>query len=41
MYFLKEKSEVFEIFKKSKVHVENESNLTIKAMRIDQGGEFT
>ena len=41
VYFLKEKSEVFEIFKRFKVRVENESNLTIKAMRTDRGGEFT
>ncbi|XP_038875054.1 uncharacterized protein LOC120067579 [Benincasa hispida] len=36
-----EKSEVFEIFKRFKARVENESNHTIKAMRTDQGGEFT
>ncbi|KAG7565068.1 Zinc finger CCHC-type superfamily [Arabidopsis suecica] len=39
--FLKEKSEVFENFKKFKAHVEKESGLEIKAMRSDRGGEFT
>jgi len=38
---LKEKSEVFENFKKFKAHVEKESGLVIKAMRSDRGGEFT
>ena len=41
MYFLKEKSEVFENFKKFKALVEMESGLMIKAMRSDHGGEFT
>jgi len=41
VYFLKEKSEVFEIFKKFRVMVENETNRTIKAIRSDRGGEFT
>ncbi|CAB75469.1 copia-type reverse transcriptase-like protein [Arabidopsis thaliana] len=41
VYFLKEKSEVFEIFKKFKAHVEKESGLVIKTMRSDSGGEFT
>ena len=36
VYFLKEKSEVFEIFKKFKVHVEKKSGLKIKSI----GGEF-
>ena len=39
--FLKEKSEVFENFKKFKALVEKESGLLIKAMRLDSGGEFT
>ena len=41
VYFLKEKSEVFENFKKFKALVEKESGLPIKAMRSDRGGEFT
>nr|KYP66220.1 Retrovirus-related Pol polyprotein from transposon TNT 1-94 [Cajanus cajan] len=41
VYFLKEKSEVFENFKKFKAHVEKESGLLIKALRSDRGGEFT
>ncbi|CAJ2640870.1 unnamed protein product [Trifolium pratense] len=41
VYFLKEKSEVFENFKKFKALVEKESGLVIKAIRSDRGGEFT
>ncbi|PKU78070.1 Retrovirus-related Pol polyprotein from transposon TNT 1-94 [Dendrobium catenatum] len=41
VYFLKQKSEVFGIFKKFKAAVEKESGLKIKAMRSDRGGEFT
>ena len=41
VYFLKEKSEVFENFKKFKTHVEKDSGLVIKAMRSNRGGEFT
>lgn len=41
VYFLKQKSEVFEIFKKFKATVEKESGLKIKALRSDRGGEFT
>ena len=40
VYFLKEKLEVFENFKKFKALVQNESGLMIKAMRSDHGGEF-
>ncbi|KAE8683109.1 hypothetical protein F3Y22_tig00111215pilonHSYRG00067 [Hibiscus syriacus] len=36
-----DKSEVFEVFKKFKAAVERESGRKIKAMRSDQGGEFT
>ncbi|KAM2249678.1 hypothetical protein ACFXTI_004281 [Malus domestica] len=36
-----DKSEVFRAFKKFKVVVEKESGCKIKAMRSDQGGEFT
>ena len=41
VYFLKQKSEVFEVFKKFKAAVEKESGREIKAMRSDRGGEFT
>ncbi|KAE8735609.1 hypothetical protein F3Y22_tig00000340pilonHSYRG00771 [Hibiscus syriacus] len=41
VYFLKQKSEVFEVFKKFKAAVERESGRKIKAMRSDRGGEFT
>ena len=41
IYFLKEKSEAFNMFKKFKVLVENESGFYIKALRTDRGGEFT
>ncbi|KAE8706056.1 Detected protein of unknown function [Hibiscus syriacus] len=41
VYFLKQKSEVFEVFKKFKAVVERESGRKIKAMRSDRGGEFT
>ena len=41
VYFLKQKSEVFEVFKKFKTAVEKESGYQIKAMRSDRGGEFT
>ena len=41
VYFLKQKSEVFEAFKKFKAAVEKESGCKIKAMRSDRGGEFT
>ena len=41
VYFLEEKSEVFENFKKLKAQVEKECDLAIKAMRSDRGVEFT
>ncbi|KAH9735937.1 hypothetical protein KPL71_017913 [Citrus sinensis] len=41
VYFLKQKSEVFEAFKKFKAAVEKESGYQIKAMRSDRGEEFT
>ncbi|KAH9681844.1 hypothetical protein KPL71_027113 [Citrus sinensis] len=41
VYFLKQKSEVFEAFKKFKAAVEKERGYQIKAMRSDRGGEFT
>ncbi|GJX67573.1 retrovirus-related pol polyprotein from transposon TNT 1-94 [Tanacetum coccineum] len=40
VYFLKEKSQAFEVFKKFKAMVEKEKGLKIKSMRSDRGGEF-
>ena len=39
--FLKEKYESFEKFKAFKALVENETDLKIKCLRLDKGGEFT
>ena len=39
--FLKEKSKYFEKFKIFKEKVKNETNLKIKCLRSDNGGEFT
>nr|KYP31898.1 Retrovirus-related Pol polyprotein from transposon TNT 1-94 [Cajanus cajan] len=41
VYFLKEKAEVFEIFKKFRALVEKETGKVIKAFQFDRGGEFT
>lgn len=41
VYLLKENSEAFEVFKKFKALVENESSYKIKAMQTDREGEFT
>jgi transposase InsO family protein len=41
VYFLKEKSDAFEKFKAFKAYVENETDLNIKCLRSDNGGEFT
>lgn len=41
VYFLKEKSEAFELFKRFKARVENEIGLKNKAIRTDRGGGFT
>jgi transposase InsO family protein len=38
--FLKEKYEAFEKFKEFKALVENKTNLKIKCLRSDRGGEF-
>ena len=40
VYFLKEKSQVFECFKKFKAQVEKETKYQIKAIRSDRGGEY-
>ncbi|GJW57803.1 retrovirus-related pol polyprotein from transposon TNT 1-94 [Tanacetum coccineum] len=40
LYFLNEKSQAFEAFKKFKAMVEKEKGLKIKSMRSDRGGEF-
>ena len=39
--FLKKKTEDFECFKIFKEMVENETDLKIKTLRSDYGGEFT
>lgn len=39
--FLKQKSEVFQVFKKFKLMVETHSGLKIKCWRIDNGSEYT
>ena len=39
-FFLQEKSEAFEAFKKFKALVEKQSGRFIKALRTDRGGEF-
>jgi len=40
VYFLKHKSETFEIFKKFKAFVEKQSDYQVKALCTDRGGEF-
>jgi len=40
VYFLKNKSDVFETFKKWKTMVETESGLKLKCLRSDNGGEY-
>ena len=39
VYFLKNKSDVFETFKKWKAMVEKETGLKVKCLRSDNGGE--
>jgi transposase InsO family protein len=41
VFFLKEKYEAFEKFKIYKSLVENETDLKIKCISLDNGGEFT
>jgi len=40
IYFLKNKSEVFDMFKEFKVLVENQTKKKIKVLRTDNAGEF-
>jgi transposase InsO family protein len=40
-YLLKEKSSVFDVFKRFKSLVEKESSCSIKSLRSDRGGEYT
>ncbi|KZV18236.1 hypothetical protein F511_28102 [Dorcoceras hygrometricum] len=40
VYFLKNKSDVYETFKRWKAMVENETNLKVKCLRSDNGGEY-
>jgi hypothetical protein len=41
IYLLKEKSAVFDVFKRFKSLVEKESSCSIQCLRTDRGGEFT
>jgi len=40
VYFLKHKSDVFEVFKKWLAQVENESGRKLKCLKSDNGGEY-
>ena len=40
IYFLKEKSQAFQVFKDFKAEVENYTGLHIKTLRTDRGGEY-
>ncbi|WCJ44212.1 Retrovirus-related Pol polyprotein from transposon TNT 1-94 [Euphorbia peplus] len=40
VYFLKKKSEAFDVFRKWKALVENETGLKVKCLRSDNGGEY-
>ncbi|CAJ2648559.1 unnamed protein product [Trifolium pratense] len=40
VYFLKNKSDVFSVFKRWKVEVENQTGLKIKSLKSDNGGEY-
>lgn len=40
VYFLKQKSEAFEVFKKWRARVETETGLRVKCLRSDNGGEY-
>ena len=40
MYLLKQKSQVFDVFKSFKAMVEKESDRFIKVLRSDRGGEY-
>ena len=41
VYFIKLKSEVFDVFNQFKALVENQCNLSIKVLKSDNGGEYT
>ena len=40
LYLLKQKSEAFEVFKRFKSMVENESGKSINILKSDRGGEY-
>ena len=40
MYFLKNKSDVFSVFKKWLAQVQNETGRSLKVLRSDNGGEY-
>lgn len=41
VYFLKQKSDAFTVFKDFNVHVEKQSGYSLKLLRTDRGGEYT
>lgn len=41
IYFLQQKSEAFEIFKRFRVMIEKQAQSQIGTLRTDNGGEFT
>ena len=41
VYFLKQKSEVFQKYKEWKAMVENQKGQKVKVLRSDNGGEYT
>ena len=40
IYFLKQKSDVFDVFKKWLIQVENETSLKFKCLTLDNGSEY-
>lgn len=40
VYMIRHKDEVFKIFKRFKILVENQSDENIKILRADEGGEY-
>ena len=40
IYFLKQKSDVFDVFKNWRATTENETGLKLKCLRSDNGGEY-
>ena len=40
VYFMKNKFDVFDTFKRWRAMVENETNLKVKCLKFDNGGEY-